>query len=181
MNTVMGSTLAGMICTPNRVPAPSSSRMEPITSRVRVKPMPMPRPSSAESITPCLEANISARPRMMQFTTIRGRKMPREASREGRYALTSICSTVTKVAMTVMYAGRRTLSGMILRRAEMAMFEQIRTNVAATPMPRPLTARVVTARVGQVPSTRRREGFSFRRPFVTIFSFPFIAYASFTS
>ena len=59
----------------------------------------------------------------------------------------SICSTVTKVAMTVMYAGRRTLSGMILRRAEMAMFEQIRTNVAATPMPRPLTARVVTARV----------------------------------
>ena len=102
MNTVMGSTLAGMICTPNSVPAPSSSRMEPITSSVRVKPRPMPRPSSAESRMPCLDANISARPRMMQFTTISGRKMPSAESREGRYALTSICSTVTKVAITVM-------------------------------------------------------------------------------
>ncbi len=51
---------------------------------------------------PFLEANISARPRMMQFTTIRGRYTPRAVSSAGTKALTSICTTDTKPAMTVM-------------------------------------------------------------------------------
>ncbi len=58
---------------PNRLPLPRISRMQPMSSRVKVKPMPMPRPSRADSTTWCLVANISARPRMMQLTTIRGR------------------------------------------------------------------------------------------------------------
>ena len=69
----MGSNEAPSTATPNSVPAPKSSRTQPISTSVRVKPRPMPRPSSAESSTVCFEANISARPRMMQFTTISGR------------------------------------------------------------------------------------------------------------
>ena len=52
-----------------------------MTTRVRVKPMPMPMPSRADSPTECLLANISARPRMMQLTTIRGRYTPRASYR----------------------------------------------------------------------------------------------------
>ena len=51
--------------------------------RVRVKPRPIPMPSRAESITVFLLANISARPRMMQFTTISGMNRPRLADRDG--------------------------------------------------------------------------------------------------
>ena len=85
-----------------QVPEPRISRMVPMMVRVMVKPMPMPMPSRAESTMPFLEANISARPRMMQLTTIRGRYTPRDASRAGTNALTSICTTDTKPAMTVM-------------------------------------------------------------------------------
>ena len=45
--------------------------------------------------------------------------------------------------------------------------EQINTAVAATPMPIALKAEVVTARVGQVPSTRQRTGFSLIMPLVS--------------
>ena len=62
---------------PNTVPAPSSSRMMPMASRVAVKPTPMPRPSRMEGSTLFLLANISARPRMMQLTTIKGRNTPK--------------------------------------------------------------------------------------------------------
>ena len=66
-----------------QVPEPRISRMVPMMVRVMVKPMPMPMPSRAESRMPFLEANISARPRMMQLTTIRGRYPPRALSRRG--------------------------------------------------------------------------------------------------
>ena len=73
MNTVMGSTMPRRIGKPSRVPAPKSSRMADMRTSVRVKPAPMPRPSSAASFTGCFEANTSARPSTMQFTTISGR------------------------------------------------------------------------------------------------------------
>ena len=85
-----------------QVPEPRISRMEPMMVRVMVKPMPMPMPSRAESRMPFLEANISARPRMMQFTTIKGRYTPSALSKSGTYALTIICTTDTKPAITVM-------------------------------------------------------------------------------
>ena len=150
--------------------------MVPINTRVRVKPSPMPSPSSAESSILFFEANISARPRMMQFTTISGRYTPRELFRAGRNALTNIIKTVTKVAMIVMYAGSRTFPGITFRSADTATPEQISTKVALRPMPSPLTASVVTASVGQVPKTSRREGFSFRIPFHTIFHFSFTSH-----
>ena len=68
--------------------------------------------------------------------------------------------------MMTIKAGMRTLSGITLRRAEMAMLLPSSTKVAAAPMPRPLMALVVTASVGQVPSTRRKVGFSVSTPFI---------------
>ena len=44
-------------------------------------------------------------------------------------------TTMTNVAMTTMKATMRTLGGMILRRADMRMFENVRTKVTATPIP----------------------------------------------
>ena len=70
---IIGSIKPDRMGRPNTVPAPSSSRMMPIASRVAVKPTPIPRPSSREGSTLFLLAYISARPRMMQLTTIRGR------------------------------------------------------------------------------------------------------------
>ena len=58
---------------------------------------------------------------------------------------------------------------MTFRKAEMTMLEHSSTKVAASPMPMPLEAMVVTARVGQVPRTSRRTGFSFKMPLVRIF------------
>ena len=69
----MVSSPSGSTWMPKKVPMPRISRMEPMITRVRVKPRPMPSPSRAESTTVFLEANSSARPRMMQLTTIRGR------------------------------------------------------------------------------------------------------------
>ena len=87
----------------------------------------------------------------------------------GRYALINICITVTNVAIIVIYAGIRTLSGMTLRSAEITAFEQTSTTSAATPMPSPFNAAVVTASVGQVPSTSRNTGFSTSMPLVNSF------------
>ena len=49
----------------------------------RVKPRPMPTPSSIESKAEFFEAKASARPRMMQFTTISGMKTPSDAYSAG--------------------------------------------------------------------------------------------------
>ena len=57
---------------PNIAPLPSISRTAPITVRESVNPNPMPSPSIAESSTLFFEANASARPSMIQFTTISG-------------------------------------------------------------------------------------------------------------
>ena len=66
----------------------------------------------------------------------------------------------------VINAGMRTLSGIILRSSEIARFEHTSTSVAERPIPMPFIAAVVTANVGQVPSTSRRVGFSLMSPFV---------------
>ena len=59
-----------------------------------------------------------------------------------------------------MKAGIRTLSGMILRSAEISRLENISTAVVESPMPRPLMADVVVARVGHIPNIRMKVGFS---------------------
>ena len=60
------------------VPLPMISLTAPMHVRESVKPSPIPIPSKAESRTPFLFANISALPRMIQLTTIRGRNTPSE-------------------------------------------------------------------------------------------------------
>ena len=73
INTIMGSMTPWKIGTPNTAPVPKNSRIIPMASMAAVKPTPMPKPSKTEGRTLCLLAYISARPRIMQFTTIRGR------------------------------------------------------------------------------------------------------------
>ena len=98
-----------------------------------------------------MDAYASARPRMMQLTTISGMNRPSDADSEGMYACSSRSIMVTKPAMTVMYAAMRTLLGIIFRSAEMTMLEQISTAVAARPMPMPFSTEVEVARVGHMP------------------------------
>ena len=67
---------------------------------------------------------------------------------------------VTKDATITIYAGILTRSGMIFRRAEIIRLENTKTAVVDSPMPTPLTAVVVTAQVGHIPSIRANVGFS---------------------
>ena len=83
MKIPIGDSTSAVIVMPKAVPLPRSSRISPIIPNARVKPIPIPRPSSAESTTEFLLANISALPRMIQFTTISGINSPRAASRDG--------------------------------------------------------------------------------------------------
>ena len=55
------------------VPFPNSSLIILIHKRAAVKPIPIPSPSRTEGSTLFLLANISALPRMIQFTTISGK------------------------------------------------------------------------------------------------------------
>ena len=126
-----------------------------------------------------LLANISARPRMMQLTTIRGRNTPRASSRRGRRLMNS-CTMVTNPATMVMNAGMRTLSGMTFRSREMTPLEHTSTKVVAAPMPMALEAAVVTARVAQQPSTKRSTGFSLMMPLVNSWSRPFFFFSTVT-
>ena len=65
-------------------PVPSSSRVAPSRVSPKVKPKPMPMPSKILAMGPFFAANASARPRMMQFTTMRGMKSQSVAERSGR-------------------------------------------------------------------------------------------------
>src|SRR5210317_81118 len=65
------------------------------------------------------------------------------------------CTTVTKEAITTIKDGIRTFAGITLRRDDTTIFEQTRTKVVASPIPRPFSALVVTARAGQRPSSSR--------------------------
>ncbi len=111
-------------------------------------------------------ANISARPRIMQFTTIRGRNTPRAVSSAGEKALMNICTMVTNPAIMVINAGMRTLFGITLRKREITALEQTSTKVVAAPMPMALLAAVVTANVAQHPNTSLNTGFSLMIPLV---------------
>ena len=168
---IIGSIISEVIGKENNVPAPKSSRIAPIKVRVAVKPIPIPKPSKMLGTTEFLEANISARAKIIQFTTISGKNIPSDLSIAGAKAFTNICTTLTKPAIIVIYAGMRTLSGIKLRSNDITALEQTSTIVAAMPIPKPFTAAVVTARVGQVPSTNRKTGFSLMMPFVNMLKF----------
>ena len=75
---------SGMILMSKIVPLPRSSRAIPRVVSPIVNPSPMPKPSHAEASGLFLLANDSARPRMIQFTTIRGIKRPNCLFTSGR-------------------------------------------------------------------------------------------------
>ena len=58
-------------------PVPKNSLTEPSIVRAKVNPSPIPTPSRSESNGVFFAAKDSARPRTIQFTTIRGMKSPR--------------------------------------------------------------------------------------------------------
>ena len=84
---------------PHHVPLPRISRMVAIAQIARVKPRPIPSASMAESITLFLLAYISARPRMMQFTTMSERYTPSDSYRLKAYASRTISTMLTKPAI----------------------------------------------------------------------------------
>ena len=86
-----------------------------------------------------------------------------------------ISNTVTNDAISTMYDGIRTLSGIRFFSADITVLEQIRTKVVANPMPRPLMAEVVVPNVGHIPNINTKVGFSLISPFRTILSL-FILY-----
>jgi hypothetical protein len=50
---------------------------------------------------------------------------------------------------------------------DIAILDKINTNVVASPIPKPLMAEVVVPKVGHIPRTNTKVGFSFRIPLVT--------------
>ena len=111
-----------------------------------------------------LEAKASARPRMMQLTTIRGMNTPRFSARAGTKAWSSRSTMVTKVAMTTMKQAMRILLGMILRSREMTTLAQMRMMVTDRPMPMPLKRVVVMASTEHMPRSCTSTGFWVIRP-----------------
>ena len=71
---------------------------------------------------------------------------------------------VTNEATMTMNAGILTLSGMILRSAEIIRLDMISTAVVESPIPSPFEPEVVTASVGHIPSISTSVGFSLIMP-----------------
>ena len=90
MNAPGGSTksrilvLSGSNVVPKQEPAPNISRTAPSNVSAIAKPIPIPIPSKILAIGEFLQANASARPRMIQFTTIKGMKIPKLLSISGK-------------------------------------------------------------------------------------------------
>ena len=80
-----------------------------------------------------------------------------------------ICTTVTNVAITTIYPGIRTKSGITFFKAEITIFEQINTNIVANPILMPLMAEEVVPKVGHIPNSNTNVGFSVMIPFINIF------------
>ena len=131
-----------------------------------VNPSPIPNPSKNEGTGPFFAANASARPSKIQFTTINGINNPKVAYSAGTYACIIICNKVTNDAITTMNAGIRTISGIRFLIDEITTFEQINTNMVASPIPIPLMAEEVVPNVGHIPKRSTNVGFSLTIPFI---------------
>ena len=103
---------------------------------------------------------------MIQFTTISGMYNPNASLTAGTYPCNKNCTIVTRDAITTIYPGIRTRSGMTFLNAEMIMLENINTAVVESPIPAPLIADVVTANVGHIPNIKTKVGFSFTIPLI---------------
>lgn len=172
-------TVSGNKTTPKTEPAPSNSRTVPNNVKAQVNPNPIPIPSNILFRGVFLQAKASARPKIIQLTTISGIYIPSDLSSSGVYALMSICKIDTKAAITTTKTGILTLSGVTSLIQDMAKLEQISTNIVASPMDNPLIALVVVASVGHIPRRSTNVGFSLIRPFIKILIY-FMIYPFFT-
>ncbi len=77
---------------------------------------------------------------------------------------------VTKVAITIIKHGILTFDGIKFFIREIIMLEQINTNDVARPIARPFIAALVTARVGHIPISNLKMGFSLHKPLVKSFN-----------
>ena len=92
-------------------PVPSNSLRKEMIIIAMAKPADAPRASAIARCTGCLELKASARPIMMQLTTMRGRNIPSESAKVGINALSVRSAIVTKLAMTTMNIGILTMFG----------------------------------------------------------------------
>jgi hypothetical protein len=111
-----------------------------------------------------LEAKASARPRIMQLTTIRGINTPSCREMEKKYAFITSSTITTNVAITTIYEAILTFLGMRFLIEEMMTLEKKRTKVTQSPMPIPFSTAVVMARVGHKPSTSLKGGRTSQKP-----------------
>ena len=96
---------------------------------------------------------------MIQLTTMSGINIPSDAFNSGgKYAFMSNSTIVTKAAMTTIKQGIRISRGIYDRTMEIIKLEQTSTKVAAPPIASPFFTEVVTARLGQIPSTSTNKG-----------------------
>ena len=101
--TVAVPTVTGVRRYPQSVPAPRTSRTSEIATSASRNPTPIPIPSRRLATGPFFDAKASARPRMMQFTTMSGMNMPRALlMASGAMAFIAISTIVTNPAMTTM-------------------------------------------------------------------------------
>ena len=89
-------------------------------------------------------------------------------------ALMASCSRVTKVAMTTMKTGIRTLSGTRLFIIEITVLEHISTAAVARPIIRPFMAEEVVPKVAHIPSRSTNTGLAGSMPFQIISSLRFM-------
>lgn len=92
----------------------------------------------------------------------------------------NIWRMVTNAAITTMKTGIRTMSGVIRFIHEITKLVQINTAIVAKPIERPLMALVVVAKVGHMPRSKTKVGFSLMSPLIKIFILLILAYPFFT-
>ncbi len=155
-------------------PLPSNSLKLAIRVSAKVNPNPIPIPSIIDAIGEFFCAKASARPKIIQFTTIRGINTPKALYKSGVNAFITKSTIVTNEAITMINAAIRTLFGIKFFKSEIKRFEKTNTKVVAAPIPIPLKAEVVTAKAGQVPKTNTKDGFSLKIPFIKCLRFPII-------
>ena len=153
---------------PNIDPLPKTSLTIPKDVRPIVKPIPIPTASNIDCHILFLEAKASARPKIIQLTTINGIKMPNAPCKLGKYAAISNSITVTMEAITTIYEGIRIIGGIKFFIRDIIELEKIKTKRVANPIPKPLFAEVVTPKVGHIPKSITKVGFSFIIPLVKL-------------
>ena len=126
-------------------------------------------PSKKDAATVFFWQNASARPMMMQLTTIRGMNTPRASLSAGTNACRSRSTMVTKPAITTTKIASLISLGMIFLIAATTTLQQVRMMRTERPIPTPLNRLVVIAMVAHIPMSCTRTGLLVIRPSLNCF------------